>query len=192
MPQKRMFLLLLLCGFCLLAEPAHAIRTEIFGKASASKSHTSRDDSSDFTLDISGAGGLAFQLFPQLRLEGRFTIRRHTETKGPGFTDLRSQTHIYSVSLDWDILSEKYAIQPFIILGGGYLESQRSYLLEGAASRTDEDPLRGFAANGGLGIRIRVAKSVAFEIEGFAYARDPHKPNPFIDLYGNAGLRLFL
>ena len=50
----------------------------------------------------------------------------------------------------------------------------------------------GISANIGAGIRIRIAKSVAFEAEAYGYGIDPQKPDPLINLYGNVGIRIFM
>ncbi len=188
MPQKRVILFLALCSF-ITSRTASAYFAEVFAKASASKSYNSREA---FNIDISGSTGLAILLIPQLRIEGRYTIRRHHENQIPalGVTDLISQSNIYSVSLDWDIVSDKNAVQPFILVGAGYLESSRTYWVDDV--KIQDDKLKGIAVNAGAGFRIRIARALAIEIEAFAYARDPHKPNPLIDIYGNAGVRIFL
>ncbi|NBX68389.1 MAG: hypothetical protein EBR01_05430, partial [Proteobacteria bacterium] len=104
--------------------------------------------------------------------------------------------NIYSVGLDIDILSEKYTVQPFVFLGAGYIESNRSYYVtpvgSSSASLVTEPMTRGISANVGAGIRIRIAKTIAFEVEAYGYGLDPQKPNPLINLYGNAGIRLFM
>ena len=85
---------------------------------------------------------------------------------------------------------------PIVFVGAGYIVSDRSYYLTpvGSSSATliSEPETRGISANVGAGIRIRIAKMIAFEVEAYGYGLDPQKPNPLINIYGNAGIRIFM
>ena len=76
------------------------------------------------------------------------------------------------------------------------MESLRSYFVTPAgnssATLINEPKTMGISANIGAGIRIRIAKSVAFEAEAYGYGIDPQKPDPLINLYGNVGIRIFM
>jgi hypothetical protein len=174
---------------------------EVFAKASASKNYT---DQNSYTLSVSGATGLAILLIPQVRIEGRYTVvsslQNRLDVGSPSIiatlNDIKTETNIYSVGLDIDILNEKYAIQPFVFLGAGYIESNRSYYVTpvGSPSATlvSEPTTQGISANVGAGIKIRIAKSISIELEAYGYGLDPQKPNPLVNLYGNAGIRIFI
>lgn len=179
-----------------LTSRAHAI--DLFGKGSVSKSYLSSDSS---TVSVSLTGGFAVALFPFVRVEARYsniaTLQNKISVETSSFsgllTDINTQTSIYSVGLDFDFLSEKYIIQPFIFIGMGYIETERSYYFTLSGSNVSQyfaDPkTTGITANGGAGLRIRFAKSFALELEVFGYAVDLKKPN-LANVYGTAGVRL--
>src|SRR5690606_346002 len=106
------------------------------------------------------------------------------------------QTSIYSLGLDFDLLGPQSAFQPFIYVGVGYVETKRSYYFleeDGDEPVFLRDPTQtGVSGNVGLGFRLKLANSVAFELEAFAYAVNIHRPNPLLNIFGSAGIRLFL
>jgi len=174
---------------------------EVFGKGSVSKSYISVDKS---TVSVSITGGLAFSLISNVRIEGRYTNISSLQNKLDvvsssvigTLSDIKTQTAIYSVGMDISFFGEKSAFQPFIYLGAGYIETERSYyfsLADGSASTFFTEPKQtGISANAGAGFRVRLARALAIEVEMFAYGIDIHKPNPLVNLYGTAGLRIFL
>lgn len=184
--------------FC-SASQAHTL--ELFAKASASKNYTDEDR---YTISVSGGTGLALLIFSGVRIEGRYTVvsslQNRLDVGSPSLiatlNDIKTETNIYSVGLDIDIVGEKYVVQPFVFLGAGYIVSNRSYYLtpvgSSSASLINEPETKGISANLGAGIRIRIAKTIAFEVEAYGYGLDPHKPNPLINIYGNAGIRIFM
>ncbi len=188
-------------GFALFgARPAEAV-LEIFAKGSVSKNNISADTN---TISVSASTGLAFTLIPRVRLEARFTnvssLQNKLEIVGATavgtLNDIKTQTTIYSVGLDIDILGKKSAFQPFIFVGAGYLTTTRSYYftLAGVTDSTYslEPKQTGISGNLGLGFRVNVGTSFAFEVEAFGYAVDIDKPNPLVNLYGTVGFRLFM
>jgi hypothetical protein len=189
--------LLLALGF---ATPAKAA-IEIFAKGSVSKNNISQDTN---TISVSATTGFALTIIPRVRLEARFTnvssLQNKLEIRGAAavgtINDLKTQTTIYSLGLDIDILGKKSAFQPFIFVGAGYLRTERSYYftLAGAADSTyQEEPRQtGISGNLGAGFRIQLASSFAFEVEVFGYATDIDKPNYLVNLYGTVGFRLFM
>lgn len=195
--------LITLCvfGLSFYSSLSRAQALEVFAKAAASKNYT---DASSYSVSVTGATGLAIMVIPQVRIEGRFTIvsslQNQLSVGSPTviatLNDIKTETNIYSVGLDIDILSDKYTIQPFVFLGAGYVQSQRSYYVTPTGSSSAilivEPQTQGVSANVGAGIRIRLAKSIAFEVEAYGYGLDPQKPNPLINLYGNAGIRIFM
>ena len=203
MPLRTQQTIITLCVALALFFPSfcQAHLLEVFAKASASKNYTDEDR---FTVSVSGGTGLALLLIPQVRIEGRYTVvsslQNHLDVGSPSIiatlNDIKTETNIYSVGLDIDILSDKYPIQPFVFLGAGYIVSERSYFLTPAGSPSatliSEPKTMGISANAGAGIRIRIAKSIAFEVEAYGYGLDPHRPNPLINIYGNAGIRIFM
>jgi hypothetical protein len=176
-----------LCALVVFTLPKTGLAfLDFFGKASYSRSH---DSPESYSQTISGATGIGIRLFPQMRIEGRYTIIKNFQNQPAtllGITDLTTQTNIYSVSLDWDIVSEKYPVQPYLLLGAGYLQTYRTYSYPGGAEKSER---HGVSANGGAGIRIHLGRQFLFEIEGFAYVADPGKTEQLIDVYGNVGLR---
>ena len=183
--------------FCLVPH-AHAI--DLFGKGSVSKSYLTPDSS---TISVSLTGGFAFSLLPFVRVEARYSniaslqnkISVETPTISGTITEFNTQTTIYSLGLDFDFLSDKYLIQPFIYVGMGYIETERSYYFTASGTSTAQyyaDPkTTGITANGGAGLRIRLGKRFALELEVFGYAVDMKKPN-LANVYGTAGVRLFI
>src|SRR3989338_5569447 len=104
--------------------PSVARGVEVFAKASLSKSNISR---TEYVSSFSGSTGLAFALFSTVKLEGRYIFMYElrnllTYTADTYLSDLRTSMNIYSVGLSIDILSEKHAFQPYIYMGGGYVQ----------------------------------------------------------------------
>lgn len=182
------------------AETASAA-LEIFAKGSISKNNISEDTN---TISVSATTGLAFKLLPRVRLEARYTnvssLQNKLEVVGASvvgtLNDIKTQTTIYSLGLDIDILGKKSAFQPFIYVGAGYLSTERSYYftLAGASDATYQQEPRqiGVSGNLGVGFRVNIGNSFAFEVEVFGYAVDIDKPNPLVNLYGTVGFRLFM
>jgi hypothetical protein len=183
----------------LLSSSALATDIEVFGKGSVSKTYYSSDN---WNLSVSLAGGLAIQLFSQLRLEARYTnissLQNQFAVGNPtvgNINDMKTETEIYSLGVDIDILNEKASVKPFIYLGAGYLVTQRSmYFTPTAGTPTyiEDQADSGFSANLGLGFRIRLSRSAMFEIEAFAYSTDVEKPTRLINWIGTVGLRFVL
>lgn len=183
---------------CLLWMAPSWAGLELFGKAAYSKSNIS---DVKYTQNISGAAGLAITLIPQLRLEGRYTVQNQYQNRLElnslyTLTNFKTQTTIYSAGLDISLFDARSTFQPFIYLGGGYVEVTRAYditdLTQGVTEH-DTEPMRtGIAGQVGLGFRWKVGRSAALEIEAFGYMIDPHKPGALLDIYGTAGLRFFL
>ena len=96
------------CGLCSVGQ-AHLL--EVFAKASASKNYTDEDR---YTISVSGGTGLALLIIPRVRIEGRYTIvsslQNRLDVGSPALiatlNDIKTETNIYSVGLDIDILSE--------------------------------------------------------------------------------------
>lgn len=195
------FITLCVLGLSCYSSLSRAHSLEVFAKAAASKNYT---DASSYSVSVTGATGLAIMVIPQVRIEGRYTVvsslQNQLSVGSPSviatLNDIKTETNIYSVGLDIDIVSDKYTIQPFVFLGAGYIQSQRSYYVTPTGSSSAvlvvEPQTQGVSANVGAGIRIRLAKSIAFEVEAYGYGLDPQKPNPLINLYGNAGIRIFM
>jgi hypothetical protein len=171
---------------------------EIFGKGSVSKNNLATDSS---VISVSMTGGLAINLLPWVRLEGRYSnissLQNKLNVTNAGLlTDIKTETTIFSAGLDVEFLSEKSAFQPFVYLGAGYITTTRSYYFTpagGSSSVYYQEPNEtGISGNGGLGMRLRIAKHIAIELEVFAYGIDIYKPNPLINYQGTAGLRIYL
>lgn len=190
-----------LVAFALMACPvAFANGMEIFAKGSVSKNFIDRDT---YTISVSATAGVAFTLIPRVRLEGRYTnissLQNKLDIGQPvvlgTINDMKTQTAIYSLGIDIDILGEKSTFQPFIYLGGGYLVTERSYYftpVSGTATLYADPRRDGFSGNVGAGFRIRLMRSLAFEVEVFGYAMDVDQPNPLINLFGTVGIRIFI
>lgn len=196
--------MLILCvifagGFVYSASGGYAF--EVFAKAAASKNYINADS---YTESVSGAAGIGILLIPQVRIEGRYTLissqQNYLEIGDPvvvaTVSNIKTQTNIFSVGLDIDLLGEKSAITPFIFLGVGYLETLQTYYFTSTSSSDSvfvaKPKKTGFSANVGAGIKIRISKSVVFEIEAYGYGMDVQRPNPLVNLSGNAGIRLFI
>lgn len=174
---------------------------EVFAKGSVSKNNISRDT---YTTSVSASAGFALTIIPRIRFEARFTnvtsLQNKLEVVSTSIVgtlnDIKTQTVIYSLGLDIDILGKKSAFQPFIFIGAGYLQSERSYYftLAGASNSNyqQEPKQRGVSGNLGVGFRLQIANAFAFEVEVFGYAVDIDKPNPLVNLYGTVGFRLFM
>jgi hypothetical protein len=192
-PKFAVFFLLgaALCG------QAHAA-FEVFAKGSLSKNHI---DTDKYILSLSASTGMAITLLPRVRLEGRYTNTSSLQNvlvidDVATLNDVMTQTTIYSVGIDLDILGQQSTFQPFIYVGVGYVETKRSYYVtvpSAPAAYYLQEPVRtGISGNLGAGFRISVARALAFEVEAFAYGVDIHKPNPLINLFGSVGIRIFL
>lgn len=171
---------------------------EVFAKGNVSKSFVSSSGNS-YVFTVAGSTGLAFALFSQVRIEGRVMVRYSEQNQLPDNTlkDIVTQTNIYSLGLDIDILNDKHTIQPYIYIGGGYIESMSNYTLNYdtttyAKGTKFTDKKYGPSANGGIGFRVKIGRSCAFEVEGYAYAQDIDKPHPLIDWTGSVGIRFYL
>lgn len=170
---------------------------EIFAKGSVSKRTLPKGN---WETGSTASVGVSFPLFSTFKIEGRYSnIRSETnqiELEDVTLNEYKTQTSLFSLGIDVDILSEKSPFQPFIFVGTGYIISERNYYASrvGGSQKvyTAEPKSTGIVGNLGVGFRLRIARSIAFEIEGFAYAREISKPNPPIDLYGQVGIRVFL
>ena len=185
-----------------LCSNGYGLGLEVFGKGSVSRSYIADDK---WTTSLSLTGGMAFAIFSRIRIEGRYSNMGSLQNKlelQEGDTiiatvnDFKIQTALYSLGVDIELLGEKSPFQPFIFLGGGYVETERSYYITqtstGNTSFHTEPKKRGVSANLGLGFKLKLAKSIAFEIEVFAYSQDADKPRPLVNIYGTAGIRLYL
>jgi hypothetical protein len=106
-----------------------------------------------------------------------------------------SETDMITAGVDIDFFGEKSFFQPYIYLGAGYVITQRSYYFTpvGGTSTYGADPKQeGISGNVGLGLRLRIARRLAIELEMFAYGLDITEPNPLINWFGSAGLRIFI
>lgn len=178
-----------------------AAAVEVFAKGSVSKNYISQDK---FTISVSATTGVGFELFGGVRIEGRYTnisalqnrLDVVTDTVTVSLTDIKTQTAIYSIGLDIDFLGEKSVFQPFIFIGAGYIQTDRSYYFQvsgvDAVQYAKEPKQAGVSGNLGLGFRLRIARALAFEVEAFGYGIDVDKPNPLVNLYGTCGIRIFL
>jgi hypothetical protein len=191
-----------LFGFLALAPLySEASVMELFARGSVSKNFLT---SSSYIVSVSGAAGIALTLIPRIRLEGRYTnassLQNQLSITSGSITgtlnDIMTQTAIYSVGVDFDLLGQKSSFQPFIYLGAGYVETSRSYYFLESGSSTSvylKDPTRtGLSANVGLGFRLRIVDAFALEAEAFAYAVDINRPNPLINVFGSVGIRIFI
>ena len=197
----RGFSTLILVGALLAAGSARASSVELFAKGSASKNHISRDN---YTVNVSIATGVGVTIVQGLRIEGRYTNNGSLQNRldvnsGPAsfiLNDIKTSTTIYSLGFDLDLLGPKWMVQPFVYVGGGYVITERSYYVrpdEVTPAVFREEPKQtGISGNLGVGFRVRLAKSLAFEAELFAYGIDVHRPNPLVNLYGTIGIRIFL
>jgi hypothetical protein len=139
-------------------------------------------------------------LIPQVRLEGRYTIQNQYQNKltlsaSDVLTNFKVQTAIYSVGLDISLANQRSTFIPFIFCGAGYAETVRTYDYTntlGGSTIPGTDRRIGLAGQMGLGIRWRIAKSAAIEIEANAYSIDFYKPGALVDVNGNAGIRFYL
>ncbi len=196
---KRALLVFVTLMPCLASAESNVF--EIFARGSVSKNYISSDS---YIVSVSGATGIAFTLIPRIRLEGRYTnasslqnqLALTSGTISGTLNDIMTQTSIYSVGVDFDLLGQQSSFQPFIYLGAGYVQTERSYyyLDEGGVTSVFlKDPTQtGISANVGLGFRLRVANSIAFEAEAFAYGVNVHKPKPLINVFGSVGIRIFI
>ena len=178
-----------------------ASAVEVFAKGSVSKNFISEDK---FTTSVSATTGIAVELFGGVRIEGRYTnisalqnkLEVVTSTVTVTLSDIKTQTAIYSIGLDIDFLGEKSVFQPFVFVGAGYIQTDRSYYFQvsgvDAVEYAKEPKQAGVSGNLGLGFRLRIARALAFEVEAFGYGIDVDKPNPLVNLYGTCGIRIFL
>lgn len=199
MPKK--LALLAFIGLSLPWTPARASSLELFARGSVSKSYISSDS---YIVSVSGAAGIALTLIPRVRLEGRYTNASSLQNKmaissgsiDGTLNDFMTQTSIYSVGVDFDLLGQQSSFQPYLYLGAGYVQTERSYYYMDSGGTTSvflKDPAQtGISANVGLGFRLRIANAIAFEAEAFAYGVNVHKPRPLINVFGSVGIRIFI
>jgi len=174
---------------------------EVFAKGSLSRNFISRDS---WTISVSATTGIGMALFPGVKIEGRYTnisslqntLQVPLTNTTVTLTDMKTQTVIYSAGLDISPFGESSPFQPFLFVGMGYIETERSYYLSETGSTVatyaKEPKQLGVTGNLGLGFRVRLARSLAFEVEAFAYGMNINKPSPLVDLYSTVGIRLFL
>jgi hypothetical protein len=201
MEVKARILILFLGISTIIGSSAHAASgMEVFAKGSVSKSYIERDS---YTVSVSATAGIAVTILPRIRVEGRYTnissLQNRLNIGSPTVvgtvSDMKTQTALYSLGIDIDILGDKAAVQPFIFVGIGYIVTERSYYYTpngGTANYFAEPMSKKISGNGGAGFRVRLARSVAFEIELFGYAMDVDQPGPLINLYGTAGIRIYM
>lgn len=186
-------------AICLSLSPV-ASGLEVFAKGTASKSNISAEK---YTISVSATTGFAFSIFGNIRFEFRYTNQSSlqnrldivTTTAVGTINDFKTQTDIFSGGLSINLLGPKSSIQPFVYVGAGYIETERSYFFTLAGDSnftfTKEPKQKGISANLGVGFRVRAARSLALEVEAFAYGLDVDKPEPLVNLYGTVGIRLF-
>jgi hypothetical protein len=185
-----------------LPSAARANGFEVFAKGSVSKNYIANDE---WEVSVSGSTGLAIVLIPQIRIEGRYANISSLQNKlvaaasstALTITDMKTTTSVYSVGIDLDILGDRHAFQPFLYVGAGYLDTERSYYVQASSDPStvafiQEPHNRGISGNLGAGFRIAIARTIAFEVEAFAYALDLKDPNPLINWTGTVGVRLFI
>lgn len=184
--------------FGLFSVVAHANPAfEVFGKAAYYRTNLGVQQ---YTQTISGATGIAIILIPQIRLEGRYTLQNQYQNKltlsaSDVLTNFKVQTTIYSMGLDISLANQKATFVPFIFCGAGYAETIRTWDYTntlGGGTTPGTDRRTGLAGQVGLGVRWRVAKSAAIELEANAYSIDFYKPGALVDVNGNAGIRFYL
>jgi outer membrane protein W len=197
-PQK--FKILILCWALLCVQSARA-ELEIFGKGMVAKNWLASDS---YTLDVSGSAGFAFTLFSSVRFEARYTNITEFQNKLAivstnvvgTLQNILTETEMATVGLDINFADEKSAFQPYVYVGVGYSLSQRSYYFsppDGSSAQYVAEPKQaGITGNVGLGFRLRVARRLAIEIEAFGYDLGLDQPNPLINWYGSAGIRIFI
>lgn len=173
-----------------------AFAFQVFAKGSVTKTYHTADS---FESRVSVSSGLAFELIPLVRIEGRYTTISSFQNKetlvGYGtITDDKSQSSIYSLGLDISFFGSKSSFQPFIFIGAGYVLTESEYTLTLLTGQNSKGyaRLEGFTGNFGAGFRIRIARSMAIEIEVFAFTKNIDSSNPLFNLYGTAGVRLFI
>jgi hypothetical protein len=187
----------------LLPLTARAQIFEFFAKGSFSKNNI--DDAGDeYQTTVSATAGIAITLIPRVRIEGRYTNVTSIQNKlvapvGSSnviLSSILTQTSILSLGMDVDLCGDKYAIQPYVYLGGGYDMTSRSYYVQAdstqPANYVHEPNDNQLSANLGAGLRIHVAQALALEVEAFAYGLNFNNPNPLVNVYGSAGIRIFL
>lgn len=193
--------LLVWVGVACLFLPTAGRAIDVFAKGSVSRSYVSQDK---WTISVSAAAGLSFAISDPIRIEARYTnissLQNKLEVVSGSLlgtlTDIATETEIYSVGVDISFLGPRSKFQPFVFLGAGYLVTKRSYNFTDAGTSATtyyEEPVeKGVSGNVGLGFRWQIARRFAIEIEVFGYSTDIDKPNPLINLYGTAGVRVFL
>lgn len=177
-------------GFC---GPAF----EVFGKGTYSKNNLAVNQ---YSQTIAGATGIAIILIPQIRLEGRYTLQNQYQNQlilssTDALTNFKVQTTIYSLGLDISLAGQRASFVPFVFCGAGYAESIRTWdytNLTLGATTPGTDKRTGLAGQVGFGVRWRLAKSAAIELEANAYSIDFYKPGALVDMNGNVGIRFYL
>ncbi len=199
--QKYSRLLKALPLFFLLCPKPSFAGFEIFAKGSATKNSISDDI---YTVSVSASTGFAWSLLSWFQLEARYTnttsLQNRLEVTASDstftLTDFKTQTSIYSLGMDIGFAGEKSIFQPFIFLGVGYIESERSYYYQTTSQPTAtfhmEPRQSGISGTAGVGFRLRVLRSIAFEAEAFSYGLNVRKPDWGKNLQGNIGIRLYL
>jgi hypothetical protein len=185
--------------FLIFATSSHAI--QVFAKASGSKNNLAVDQ---YVLNLSGTTGFSFQLLPQIGLEFRYTyasslqnyLQVSTVSAVGVLTDIYTENNLFSLGLDIDLVGGNAPFQPYIYLGVGYIISRRqSYFTPNGSSTVYimPDPKKSsITGNAGLGFRIRIGKNMAIELEAVGYATNLGQPSILIDLFGTAGIRIFI
>jgi hypothetical protein len=119
-------------------------------------------------------------------------------TPSYGFTvqNNKTTTSIYSLGVDISFFGETSSFQPYIYVGVGWVGNERSYYYLEPSSASlvlARDPSQsGISANGGIGLRLRLATSIALEFEVYGYVTDVTTKNPLLNLSGTAGIRIFI
>ncbi|NDC24822.1 MAG: hypothetical protein EBZ49_11960 [Proteobacteria bacterium] len=170
---------------------------EFFGKASYSKTNLGAQQ---YLQSLSGSTGIAIMLIPQVRIEGRYTLQNQyqnmlTLSALDVLTNIKVQTAVYSAGLDIALAGERSTFVPFFYFGAGYAETLRTWDYTDLNTNTTtpgEDQRTGLAGQVAFGVRWRVSKGVAFELEANAYSINFYKPGALVDVSGNAGLRFFM
>ena len=172
-PRAKGWLLLALISAALLPRAAFAAQVEISGLVS----YNNADFGGGFTsLERRYTGTVDFKFTPVSALEFEYTqsFSQYTSPNTDGLVSFSTRQitsyddTIYSVNWVQNLVSSKWLLQPYFVIGGGRLVRRYSqaYPDLGVTETISENV---FTGTGGLGLRLFLTRSMAIKGEAKTY-----------------------
>jgi hypothetical protein len=155
---------------------------EIGGSGSYRKSSL---DADHYTTFRSGTGSIAYYFWELSALELSYTKSRQDESTKD--YEARYYTTFYGADLIFTLATKQSLFQPYIKVGGAYMDKTGSYKLI-ASNVTIIPEVKGWAPSAGLGFKIIVGEHIAIKVGIDAWSSPVSQDVVTYDYAGRVGL----